>query len=99
MLAVLVLRVLILRVLALVKLAALVTSILVLCIGGTYSYIIEAQSRQFVETTKDQAAVLTLFGRYVGSVKEQGLRWNNPFYAAKKVSLRAQMQFSMIFQL
>ena len=41
------------------KLAALVTLILVLCVGGTYFYIIEAQSNQFVETTKDQAAVLT----------------------------------------
>ncbi len=41
------------------KLAALVTLILVLCVGGTYFYIIEAQTSQFVETTKDQAAVLT----------------------------------------
>jgi signal transduction histidine kinase len=41
------------------KLAALVTLILVLCVGGSYFYIIEAQSNQFVETTKDQAAVLT----------------------------------------
>lgn len=41
------------------KLAALVTLILVLSVGGTYFYIIEAQTSQFVETTKDQAAVLT----------------------------------------
>jgi len=41
------------------KLAALVTLILVLCVGGTYFYIIEAQTNQFVDTTKDQAAVLT----------------------------------------
>ena len=41
------------------KLAALVTLILVVCVGGTYFYIIEAQSNQFVDTTKDQAAVLT----------------------------------------
>jgi len=41
------------------KLAALVTLILVLCVGGTYFYIIEAQSNQFIDTTKDQAAVLT----------------------------------------
>ena len=33
--------------------------ILILCIGGTYSYIINIQSRQFIETTKDQARVLT----------------------------------------
>jgi signal transduction histidine kinase len=41
------------------KIAALITLILVLCVGGTYVYIIEAQSNQFIETTKDQAAVLT----------------------------------------
>ncbi len=27
----------------------------------------------------NQASVLSLFGKYVGTVKEQGLRWNNPF--------------------
>jgi signal transduction histidine kinase len=41
------------------KIAALVTLILVVCVGGTYFYIIEAQTNQFVDTTKDQAAVLT----------------------------------------
>ena len=38
----------------------------------------------------NQAAVLSLFGRYVGTVKEDGLRWNNPFLAKKKVSLRVR---------
>ncbi|WP_147652780.1 SPFH domain-containing protein [Vulcaniibacterium gelatinicum] len=38
----------------------------------------------------NQAAVLNLFGKYVGTVKEQGLRWNNPFYGKKKVSLRVR---------
>ena len=38
----------------------------------------------------NQAAVLALFGKYVGTVKENGLRWNNPFFSAKKVSLRVR---------
>ena len=38
----------------------------------------------------NQAAVLSLFGKYVGTVKDNGLRWNNPFYAKKKVSLRVR---------
>jgi regulator of protease activity HflC (stomatin/prohibitin superfamily) len=38
----------------------------------------------------NQASVLSLFGKYVGTVKEQGLRWNNPFYAKKKISLRTR---------
>ena len=38
----------------------------------------------------NQAAVLTLFGDYVGTDRTEGLRWTNPFYRATKVSLRAQ---------
>jgi membrane protease subunit (stomatin/prohibitin family) len=38
----------------------------------------------------NQSAVLSLFGKYVGTVKEQGLRWNNPFYGKRKVSLRVR---------
>lgn len=38
----------------------------------------------------NQAAVLSLFGKYVGTVKHDGLRWNNPFLAKKKVSLRVR---------
>ncbi|MBB5014252.1 SPFH domain-containing protein [Rehaibacterium terrae] len=44
----------------------------------------------FYMVEPNQAAVLTLFGKYVGTVKEQGLRWNNPFFSAKKVSLRVR---------
>jgi len=38
----------------------------------------------------NQAAVLSLFGKYVGTVKDSGLRWNNPFYSKRKVSLRVR---------
>ncbi len=38
----------------------------------------------------NQAAVLSLFGKYVGTVKDNGLRWNNPFFAKKKVSMRVR---------
>ena len=38
----------------------------------------------------NQAAVLSLFGKYVGTVHENGLRWNNPFYAKRKVSQRVR---------
>jgi regulator of protease activity HflC (stomatin/prohibitin superfamily) len=36
------------------------------------------------------SVVLTLFGEYVGSVKENGFYWVIPFYTMKKVSLRAR---------
>lgn len=38
----------------------------------------------------NQSAVLSLFGKYVGTVKDTGLRWNNPFYSKKKISLRVR---------
>ena len=38
----------------------------------------------------NQAKVLQLFGTYVGSVRETGLRWANPFYSKKTVSLRVR---------
>lgn len=38
----------------------------------------------------NQAKVLQLFGTYVGSVRETGLRWANPFYSKTAVSLRVR---------
>jgi len=38
----------------------------------------------------NQAAVLSLFGKYVGTVKDNGLRWNNPFFSKRKVSQRVR---------
>lgn len=37
----------------------------------------------------NEAAILLLFGEYVGTDRTEGLRWANPFYRKKKVSLRA----------
>jgi regulator of protease activity HflC (stomatin/prohibitin superfamily) len=38
----------------------------------------------------NQAKVLQLFGSYVGSVRQTGLRWANPFYTKEAVSLRVR---------
>lgn len=38
----------------------------------------------------NQAKVLQLFGTYVGSVRQTGLRWANPFYSKNAVSLRVR---------
>ncbi|WP_101926176.1 MULTISPECIES: SPFH domain-containing protein [Luteimonas] len=38
----------------------------------------------------NQSAVLSLFGKYVGTDQANGLRWNNPFLTKKKVSLRVR---------
>ena len=36
----------------------------------------------------NEARVLTLFGRYSGSVKSDGLHWANPLYKKRRISLR-----------
>jgi len=38
----------------------------------------------------NQAGLLTLFGSYRGTDRSEGLRWANPFYIKKKVSVRAR---------
>jgi regulator of protease activity HflC (stomatin/prohibitin superfamily) len=44
----------------------------------------------FFTVQPNQGVVLTLFGRYIGTAAQPGLRWANPFYAKKKVSLRVR---------
>jgi regulator of protease activity HflC (stomatin/prohibitin superfamily) len=36
----------------------------------------------------NQGQVLQLFGAYRGTVRDEGLRWANPFYTKKRISLR-----------
>lgn len=36
----------------------------------------------------NEAAILNLFGEYVGTDRSEGLRWANPFYVKRKLSLR-----------
>ena len=44
----------------------------------------------FFTVQPNQGVVLTLFGKYIGTVKQPGLRFANPFYAKKPVSLRVR---------
>ena len=38
----------------------------------------------------NEARVLQLFGRYVGTVRESGLRWASPFYTKQRISVRVR---------
>ena len=58
--------------------AVVIAGIAVFCLAGLY----------MVEP--NQSAVLSLFGKYVGTVHDNGLRWNNPFFTKRKVSLRVR---------
>ena len=44
----------------------------------------------FFTVAPNEANVLQLFGSYVGTAKTAGLRWANPFYSKKKISLRVR---------
>ena len=44
----------------------------------------------FFTVQPNEAKVLTLFGRYVGTVRDAGLWFANPFYAKKRISLRVR---------
>ncbi|MBU8975154.1 MULTISPECIES: SPFH domain-containing protein [unclassified Lysobacter] len=61
-----------------VGIAILVLVVATFCLLGLY----------MVEPNK--SVVLSLFGKYVGTEKENGLRWNNPFYGTRKVSQRVR---------
>ena len=38
----------------------------------------------------NESAILTLFGKYVGTDRSEGLRWAFPFYVKRRLSLRAR---------
>jgi len=46
-------------------------------------------AKGFVVLEPNQAAVLTFFGRYAGTIREDGFFWYNPFCKQRRMSLRA----------
>ncbi|CAM1372995.1 SPFH domain / band 7 family protein [Tenacibaculum litopenaei] len=46
-------------------------------------------STGFILVNPNSSKVILLFGKYIGTVKQNGLFWANPFYTKKKISLRA----------
>jgi regulator of protease activity HflC (stomatin/prohibitin superfamily) len=57
---------------------------LLLCVAGVLTW------AGLYMLQPNEAALLTLFSRYVGSDRREGLRWANPFLAKRKISLRAR---------
>jgi regulator of protease activity HflC (stomatin/prohibitin superfamily) len=58
--------------------AAVVMALTILALCGLFT------------VSPNEAKVLTLFGRYVGTVRDAGLWFANPFYAKKRISLRVR---------
>src|SRR5271167_2795612 len=44
----------------------------------------------FIINGPNQARVVQLFGRYVGTIKDVGFFYGNPFYIRRRVSLRVR---------
>lgn len=44
----------------------------------------------FFSVEPNQAVVLVLFGKYMGTVRESGFWWTNPFASKQKISLRVR---------
>lgn len=44
----------------------------------------------FIIVNPNASKVMTLFGKYVGSIKQDGFFWANPFFYKRSVSLRAR---------
>jgi regulator of protease activity HflC (stomatin/prohibitin superfamily) len=61
-----------------VPLAALAIIAGIIMLGGLYML------------QPNESAILTLFGRYVGTDRKEGLRWALPFYIKRRLSLRAR---------
>lgn len=57
-------------------------------IGGTLTLLFVFSG--FYKVEPNQSAVLSLFGKYIGTVRTPGLRFNNPFFTKKKISLRVR---------
>jgi len=57
--------------------AILIPVVIVTCLGFTIVY-------------PNGSRVLTLFGKYMGTIKQNGFYWVNPFFLKRKISLRAR---------
>ena len=60
-------------------------------LGGvvlTFVYILHCVGFMIIQPNPSR--VLTFFGRYSGTVRQNGFFWVNPFYAKRKISLRAR---------
>lgn len=75
---------------------------LIFMLGGTYFTIVTENfwvitivvlgfilATGLVLVNPNGSRVLLLFGKYVGTIKQNGLFWVNPLYSKKKISLRA----------
>jgi regulator of protease activity HflC (stomatin/prohibitin superfamily) len=59
-------------------------------LGALLIAVVIPSASGFFTVEPNQAVVLVFFGRYVGTVREAGFWWTNPFTSKRKVSLRVR---------
>ncbi|MFK7809945.1 MAG: SPFH domain-containing protein [Saprospiraceae bacterium] len=79
-----------------VLLATILATVFIPASGGSPAFLgltiplIPLLIRGFFIVNPNGSKVLTLFGKYVGTVKENGFFWTNPFHSRQSISLRAR---------
>ncbi|MDH5312167.1 MAG: SPFH domain-containing protein [Gammaproteobacteria bacterium] len=73
-----------------IYLAAIALSITGIVFAILATLIVTVMWAGFFMVHPNEAKVLQLFGKYVGTAREPGLRWANPFYQKTKVSTRVR---------
>ncbi|MBW4458172.1 MAG: SPFH domain-containing protein [Nostoc indistinguendum CM1-VF10] len=63
---------------------------LVAWLAATLLVVVIPSLSGFFSVEPNQAMVLMLFGKYVGSVRSSGFWWTNPFVSKQKISLRVR---------
>ncbi|GLQ97201.1 SPFH domain-containing protein [Dyella mobilis] len=59
--------------------------------GGVLIHVFTAWlAKGFFQVAPNEGLVLQLFGKYAGTIRHEGLRWTNPFYSRRRVSLRVR---------
>ncbi|GAB2569402.1 SPFH domain-containing protein [Dyella jejuensis] len=60
-------------------------------VGGVLVHVLTLWSlKGFFQVAPNEGLVMQLFGKYAGTVRHEGLRWTNPFYSRRRVSLRVR---------
>jgi len=75
-----------------VLLGAVIALALILYLGWIFAFLVLPFFilPGFMVVNPNESIVLILFGDYIGTIKNNGFFWANPFYTKKKISLRAR---------
>src|ERR1700761_2651254 len=59
-------------------------------LGVPFHIVAAFLAKGFFQVAPNEGQVLQLFGKYSGTTRDPGLRWTNPFYSRRRISLRVR---------